>query len=151
MDPRSRPQSGWISLKKSGEPDPSVWYRPVVKPNIFDYYEYILCYINDILYISHNPGIALVRIQAFFKFKGDKIEQIEIHLGAQVGKIIVDGAEGWCMSADKYVRDAVDNVEQNLAKSNQLLPNRCKKPIMSGYRTENDTSSESQCVWTLYG
>ena len=43
---------------------------------------------------------------------------------------------------EKYVRDAVDNFEQNLAKSNQRLPTCCKTPIMSGYWRENDTSTK---------
>ena len=46
------------------------------------------------------------------------------------------------MSEDKYVRDTMDNVEQNIAKSNQSLPTHCKTPIMSGYCPETDTSPE---------
>ena len=46
------------------------------------------------------------------------------------------------MSVEKYVRDAVDNFEQNLVKSKQRLPTCCKTPIMSGYRPETDTSSK---------
>ena len=53
--------------------------------------------------------------------------------------MIVDGEEGWYMSAEKYVRYAVKNVEQNLAKSNQRLPTCCKTPMMSGYCPETDT------------
>ena len=87
----------------SAKLDPDVWYRPEVKPNGFEYYEYILCYVDYILCISHDLGIALGQIQALFKFKGDKIEQTNIYLGAKFGKMIVDGAEGWYMSADKYV------------------------------------------------
>ena len=91
------------------------------------------------MFISHDPGIALGRIQAVFKFKGDKIDHSKIYLRGQLGNIIVDVAEGWYMSAEKYVRAAVDNVEQNLAKSNQRLPTRCKTPIVSYYFPETDT------------
>ena len=62
---------GFLSTKA----EPDVWYRPAIKPNVFEYYEYILCYVDDILCISHDPGIALGRIQAIFKFKGDNMEQ----------------------------------------------------------------------------
>ena len=44
--------------------DPDLWIRPAVKPNGFEYYKYILCYVGDILCISHDPGIALRQIQA---------------------------------------------------------------------------------------
>ena len=47
--------------------------------------------------------------------------------------MIVDGAEVWYMSVEKYVRAAVENVEQNLERSNQRLPTRCKTHIMYGY------------------
>ena len=42
--------------------DPDVWYRPAVKPRGFEYYKYIQCYVDDILCISHDPGIALGHI-----------------------------------------------------------------------------------------
>ena len=61
------------------------------------------------------------------------MDQPEIYLRSQVRNMIVYGVYGWYMSVEKYVRDAVDNVEQNLTKSNQRLPTRCKTPIMYGY------------------
>ena len=67
------------------------------------------------------------------------MDQPKIYIGDQVGKMIVDKAEGWYMSAEKYVRASVENVQQNLAKYNQRLPTRCKTPIMSGYWPETDT------------
>ena len=44
------------------------------------------------------------------------------------------------MSAQNYLRAAVDKVDQNIAESNQRLPTHCKTPITSGYRPETDTS-----------
>ena len=79
-------------LSTNAEPD--VWYQPAVKPNDFEYYEYILCYVDDILCISHEPGIALRRVHAVFRFKGDKMEHPKIYPGDQVGKMIVYGEEG---------------------------------------------------------
>ena len=43
------------------------------------------------------------------------------------------------MYVEKYVRSAVENIEQNLAKYEQRLPTRWKTPIMSGYHPETDT------------
>ena len=70
------------------------------------------------------------------------MEQPKIYIEDQVRKMIVDGEEDWYISAEKYVRYDVDNVEQNLTKSNQHLPTRCKTPIMSGYPPETDTFPE---------
>ena len=122
--------------------DPDVWYRHAVKPNGFEYYGYIMCYVDDILCIPHDLGILLRQIQVVFKFKGDKTDQPEKYLGSQVVNIIVYGAEGWYMSAEKYVRATVDNVKHALAKQNQRLLTHCKTPIMSGYWPETDTLTE---------
>ena len=77
---------GFLSTKA----EPDLWYRPVVKPNSFEYYEYILCYFDYVLCISHDLDILIGWIQAVFKFKGDNVEQPKIYLGYQVGKMIVD-------------------------------------------------------------
>ena len=108
--------------------DPGVWYWPAVKPKGFGYYEYIVCYVDDILCISNDPSIAIGRIRAVFKFKGDKIEHPKIYLGYQVGNIIVDGEEGWYMSEEKYVRSAVENAEKKIAKPSQHYPHVARPP-----------------------
>ena len=45
------------------------------------------------------------------KSKGEKMDHPKIYLGDQVGKMIVDGEEGWYIYAEKYVRADVENVE----------------------------------------
>ena len=46
------------------------------------------------------------------------------------------------MSLEKYVKAAIENIEQTLAESNQCLPIKCRTPLSSGYRPELDTSPE---------
>jgi hypothetical protein len=46
--------------------DPDVWLRPAVKPDGFEYYELVLCYVDDILSISHEPSVALRGLQTTF-------------------------------------------------------------------------------------
>ena len=60
----------------------------------------------------------------------------------QVKKMIVDWAEVWHMSSEKYGRAVVEKVEQNISKYNQRLPTRFKTPIMSGYQPKTDTSPD---------
>ena len=62
--------------------DPDVWHRPAVKEDGFEYYEYVLCYVDDILAISHKAKDALKGVQVEFKLKDDKIEQPDMYLGA---------------------------------------------------------------------
>ena len=37
---------------KPTKADPDVWIRPAVKPDGSEYYEYIMCYVDDILSVS---------------------------------------------------------------------------------------------------
>ena len=50
-----------------------LWLRTAVNPDGFKYYEYILCYVDDVLCISHNPRKLMKRIQEDFNIKDDKI------------------------------------------------------------------------------
>ena len=101
---------------KPTKADPDVWLRPAVKANGFECYGLVLCYVDDILSISDNPKATLLDLTAVFKLKDDKIEPPDMYLGAQLDKMIIDGAECWTMSAEKYVTASVKNVEEVLAK-----------------------------------
>ena len=46
------------------------------------------------------------------------------------------------MSSEKYVKLAIENIEQTLAETNQRLPTKCRTPLSSGYRPELDNSPE---------
>ena len=122
--------------------DPDVWRRPAVKEDGFEYYEYVLCYVDDILAISHKAKDVLKAVQAIFKLKDDRIEPPDMYLGATLSVMEDDGIQGWCMSSDKYVKAAVKNVEQELARVSQRLPSKCRAPMTVGYRPERDVSAE---------
>ena len=42
--------------------DPVWWLQPAVNTDGFEYYEYTLCYVDDVLCISHNPHKLMKRI-----------------------------------------------------------------------------------------
>ena len=127
---------------KSSKADPDVWLKPAVKPNGQTYYEYILCYVDDILSVSLNATSILKSIQVNFKLKDDKIEPPSDYLSAVLGQMDIDGKTSWYLSSEKYVKSAVKNVEQILQKGSQKLPSKCKTPLSSSYRPELDTSPE---------
>ena len=123
--------------------DPDVWLRPAVKPGDgFEYYELVLCYVDDVLSMSADPESTLRGLQSVFKLKNDKIAEPDIYLGAQLGKMVVDGYECWTMSAEKYVLASVRNVEEALEKKGLRLPTKCYTPLPPDYRPELDTSDE---------
>ena len=127
---------------RSSKADPDVWLRPAVKPNGQTYYEYILCYVDDILSVSLNATSTLKSIQVNFKLKDDKIEPLSDCLGAVLRQMDIDGKTGWYLSSEKYVKSAVENIEQTLQKGGQKLPSKCKTSLSSSYRPELDTSPE---------
>ena len=73
--------------------NPDVWRRPAVKEDGFEYYEYVLCYMDDILAISHKVKDALKAVQAIFKLKDDKIEPLDMYLGAMLSVMEDNGVQ----------------------------------------------------------
>ena len=65
-----------------------------------------------------------------------------MYLVATLSVMEDDGIKGWCMSSDKYVKAAVANVEQELARVSQRLPSKCRTPMTVGYRPERDISAK---------
>ena len=55
--------------------DPNVWLRPAVKPYGFEYYELVLCYVEDVICMSHDAIRTIKGIQRSFKLKDENIEE----------------------------------------------------------------------------
>ena len=56
--------------------------------------------------------------------------------------ILSDGLQCWSISSVEYVKSAVQNVEETLAKYEKRLSGRCVAQLISGYQTETDDSAE---------
>ena len=125
--------------------DPDVWLRPAVTVDDFEYYEMVLCYVDDILLLSENPKATLAGLQGTFKLKDNKIEEPDMYLGGQLGKMQV-----WTVLAEKYVSASVKNVEEALAKKGQRLPSKLYSPLPDKYRPELDTSAELKADGVQY-
>ena len=54
--------------------------RLAAKSNGFKYYEYVLCYVDDVLCISDQAMKTMKGIQETFKLKDDKIEEPYIYI-----------------------------------------------------------------------
>ena len=94
--------------------DPDIWIHPVVKPDGSKYYEYIMCYIENILSVSHDAKSILQSLQGQFKLKDNKIVPPDMYLGAQLGTMQVEGNEGLFMLSEKYVKSTIQNIEETL-------------------------------------
>lgn len=82
------------------------------------------------------------------------MERPETYVGAQLGTVDIGGVEFWAMSAEKYVKSAVDNVETALAKRDNRLPSNCYTPFSLGYTNLNRSATMGGRVrpcWPLVG
>ena len=128
---------------KSSIADPDVWLREATKPDGEQYYEYILCYVDDILCISYDPRRPMNEIGSRLKFKKDKVEPPEFYLGARLMKKDLNGRSMWAMTSTDYVKASITNVEEQLQKRGLKLPRRkAVTPMTQGYTPELDSSPE---------
>ena len=85
--------------------DPDVCIRPAVKPDGTEYYEMVLCYVDNVLEISATPMKTIEGIKSVFNFKGDKAEVPHMYLGASIQKVeTADGTE--CLAEEAILGNA---------------------------------------------
>ena len=128
---------------KSSIADPDVWMRPATKPDGEEYYEYLICYVDDVLGISLEAKGLLQEIQKDFKLKKDKIEPSDIYLGAKLEKKMLNGKQVWTMcSKEEYIKLAIANIESRLKLMGMKLPGKVTTPMSYDYAPELDVSRE---------
>ena len=98
---------------------PGVWILLTVKPDVTEYHDMVLYYVDNLLAILSTPMKTIEGIKSLFKLKGDKAEVTDMYQILETA----DGTEYWMIYAEKYVQAAVENVELKLTKSNyRYLP-----------------------------
>ena len=112
-----------------------------VKPYGKEYYEIVLCYVDDVLAISATPMKTIEGIKSVFKLKGDKSDVPDMYLGALIQRVeTADGTDFWIMYAEKYIKAAMENVELKLAKSNCRLLYCCDTSMATIYHPNEDVT-----------
>jgi hypothetical protein len=154
----------WLHLRKcmrelgftSSKGDPDVWFRPATKPDGTEYMEFVLCYVDDVLCISHRAEeVVRYEIGRHWDLKESSIEKPTIYLGGKCREVeLENGTKCWAFGSSQYVQAAVKNVEEWLNKQkrqlptnkyvqeNMKLPKRADAPFKNGYRPEVDISRE---------
>lgn len=121
--------------------DPDVWYKAAVRDDGFEYYQYILVYVDDILIIAHKPMPIMTTIQKAYRLKEEPCPPTN-YLGAKIRNWTIpnDTRQVWSMNCQQYLKEAIKNVENELTKSNNVLRGKPCTPMQSGYRPELDVS-----------
>jgi hypothetical protein len=127
--------------------DPDVWMRPALKSDGSTCYEYVLLYTDDALVISENAEDILRReIGKYFELKEESIGTPKLYLGGKVRRVqLENGVYAWSFSSSQYVQAAVKNLEENLAKPENVrwkMPSKAETPTQTTYRPELDVSPE---------
>jgi hypothetical protein len=117
--------------------DPDVWFCAAKKPDGFEYYEYGLVYVDDLLVLSHQPEMTMKSLEEFYRLK-DGYAKPDRYLGAQIKewRFPEDASKAmWAISSDQYVKEAIQNMETHLLKIERKLP-KVKQPLPSNYHPE---------------
>jgi hypothetical protein len=125
--------------------DPDLWMKPEVDPDgNFEYYSYILCYVDDVLVIHHDAMTQLMKIDKYFKLKETSIGDPDVYLGAKLKyHTAPNGVNCWTLSPSKYVREAVKNCEvflKNNFDGKHKLPKSAPNAFWQGYQPEIDVT-----------
>ena len=123
--------------------DPDVWMRKACKPDGTPYWEYVLCYVDDVLVISHKPKVIMDYLASCYTMKKGSVKEPDEYLGTQIKRYNLNGdQQTWAMSSDLYVKRAIADVETELEKVGQTLRGKVSTPMTTDYRPELDQSPE---------
>ncbi len=134
-------QMGYTSCKA----DPDLWYKAETRPaDSFRYYPYILCYVDDILCVHHDPMSVLNLINGYMPLEPSLIGDPDIYLGAKLQMTQLENVIwAWGLSPSKYVAQAVKNCAKHLTdKLNNCFrfPQQADNPLPYDYNPELDLS-----------
>ena len=125
--------------------DGDVFFRAAVKTSGEKYYEYLILYSDDICCGSEDPKSIIAMLERTYDMKPGSVKEPDTYLGADVRKVDVgvNGRPAWGLSADTYVKNAVEEVERELNNSGMVpLPKKVASPMTNDYRPECDASKE---------
>ncbi len=120
--------------------DPDVWYKAECKPDGFEYYSYVLVYVDDILVVAHKPEGVMQVIAKSFRLK-DGFGPPTRYLGATIKRWRLLGDENaahWGHSLEEFIKQALANVEAELKREGKQLKGRFSTPLSPNYRPELD-------------
>lgn len=122
--------------------DNDVWMRPATKADGNRYYEYILTYVDDCLVVSQEPTAITETLKGpehNYRLKDEGPP--ERYLGARIGRYDISGTKTWYMSADLYLKKAIDEVERRWGNLSKLFSRTSLDvPAPSDFHPEVDES-----------
>jgi hypothetical protein len=120
--------------------------RPAIKADGSKYYEYVLCYVDDLLVVSEHPKRIMEWLEAKFVLKAGSVGEQKMYLGAKVSKYRLEHSDNpdkvqWILLAEDYINRMVKDVETELEKR-QGIADQYPTPTTADYCSELDQSKE---------
>ena len=107
-------------------------------------YAFILCYVENLIVVHHNPRHIMDKIDSFLPLKPDLIGPPKMYLGAKLKKkTFEDGTVTWGLSPSKYVQQAVRNIKtflKNNLDGKHSLPKKADNLFPCDYTHNEDAS-----------
>jgi hypothetical protein len=119
--------------------DPDVWFCPARKTDNFEYYEYVLVYVDDLLVLSHQGEKTMKALEEYYRLK-DGFAPPTQYLGAEVKQWQFPQditKTKWALSSIQDIKEAVKKIESFLKTQNRkLYP--ANQPMHTDYCPELD-------------
>ena len=108
------------------------------------YYTYILCYVDNILCIHHDPITVMGEINKYLPLKSTSVGNPDIYLGAKLKETrLPNGVMAWGLSPSKYIVQAVKNCQLHLTikqAGKYSIPARADNPFPVDYDPSTNQS-----------
>ena len=128
---------------KSTYADPDVWIKPAIKPNGEEHYEYVMCYVDDLIAIAVDPRRILDDLKGDdIKYKNDEIKPPDMYLGARLKVRDLEGTHCWTITSHDYIKVAVETIKQADAIKRWRWPTKVSTPMTASFIPEWDDSPE---------
>jgi hypothetical protein len=134
---------GFVSSKA----DPDLWMKAAVKPNGDKIYEYVISYVDDLIFQGLDPKGFMDALGQRFTLKPGSIKEPDTYLGVDIKKFRIPNSDDpdkvrWAFESTSYVKKAIADLEKELEDADLRLLPSAKTPLASGYRPELDLSAE---------
>ena len=74
-------------------------------------------YVDDVLHLHPDPETLMNRLAEVYRLNDGIVGEPDIYLGANIEKIqLDDGSVAWSMTSSEYVTNAIQNLEDTLAR-----------------------------------
>ena len=112
------------------------------------YYSYILCYVDDILCIHHNPDYVLNKLNEYVLLKPGSTKSPNMYLSTKLKHMqLYNGIWAWSMSAFKYVQEAVKICREYIANTRVKVTN-CQRGQIIPFTVDISLYWMCSCIGT---